>query len=95
MPEGQVVPGDPAAQVDQIVADTTLALADAGGARTTSCAPSSMSRVPSGPSFPRCGHGFTGSAIGAAFTTASALLGVTCLGFAGRRVELDVTAVPG
>jgi hypothetical protein len=38
---------------------------------------------------------FTESEIGAAFTAASTLLGVSCLGFPGQRVELDVTAVLG
>jgi enamine deaminase RidA (YjgF/YER057c/UK114 family) len=34
----------------------------------------------------------TGSALGAAFTSASTLLGVSQLGFPGQRVEVDLTA---
>jgi hypothetical protein len=36
----------------------------------------------------------TASEIGAAFTTASTLLGVTRLGYPDQLVELDVTAAP-
>jgi enamine deaminase RidA (YjgF/YER057c/UK114 family) len=55
--EGQVVPGDLAGQVDQIVANTALALAGAGASPDDIVRTVVYVGVPSGPSFPRCGRG--------------------------------------
>jgi enamine deaminase RidA (YjgF/YER057c/UK114 family) len=81
-----------AAQVGQVVANTLRALDVAGakpedGVRTVIHV-ASAEQADLGAVWQR----LTGSALGAAFTTASTLLGVTCLGYPGQLVELDVTA---
>ena len=85
--------GDLLAQVDQVVANTRLALAAIDAmpnqvVRTVIWVASSdrgdLSAV-----WARLRE----SEIGDAFTTASTLVGVACLGYAGQLVELDVTAV--
>lgn len=84
--------GDLDAQVDRTVLNAGRALAAAGAA------PSDVVRsvvyvVSSTPGdLGRAWHRFAGSAIGAAFTSASTLLGVTALGYPDQLVELDLTA---
>ncbi|MEV4601343.1 RidA family protein [Amycolatopsis sp. NPDC049253] len=90
--DGLVVAGDVLAQVDQVVANTATALAAAGATaddvvRTVIYVATADRAVLSA-----VWNRFTGSAIGPAFSTASTLLGVTCLGYPGQLVELDVTA---
>jgi enamine deaminase RidA (YjgF/YER057c/UK114 family) len=86
------VPEGLAAQVDLVVANTLLVL-DAAGAkpgdvvRTVVYVASSEQ-----PDLVAVWQQLTGSALGAAFTTASTLLGVTCLGYPSQLVELDATA---
>ncbi|GHF48749.1 enamine deaminase RidA (YjgF/YER057c/UK114 family) [Amycolatopsis bartoniae] len=89
--DGRIAP-DLLGQTDQIVANTLLALEDAGATpedvvRTVIYVASSE-RAELSAVWDR----LTGSALGRAFSTASTLLGVTCLGFPGQLVELDVTA---
>ena len=84
--------GDLLAQVDQVVANTRLALAAIDAkpnqvARTVIWVASS-DRADLGAVWTRLCE----SEIGDAFTTASTLVGVACLGYAGQLVELDVTA---
>lgn len=86
MPEGV------AAQVDQVVANTATALKFAGAApadvaRTVIYVVTTDREVLS-----EVWDRLTDSEIGAAFTSASTLLGVAQLGFPGQLVELDVTA---
>ncbi|MFE5595540.1 RidA family protein [Streptomyces sp. NPDC056549] len=78
-------------QVDQVVANALTAL-EAVGARPHHVVRSviyvrSDERDVLGAAWSR----LTDSALGAAFTTASTLLGVTQLGFAGQLVEVDLT----
>jgi enamine deaminase RidA (YjgF/YER057c/UK114 family) len=89
---GTVVPGDVLAQVDQVVANTTTALAAAGAGpddvvRTVIYVATAERAVLSA-----VWDRFTASGISPAFSTASTLVGVTCLGYPGQLVELDVTA---
>ncbi|GAA3067806.1 RidA family protein [Streptosporangium carneum] len=80
------------AQVDQVVANALTAL-DAVGARPERVVRSVIYVV--GDETETLGavwRRLTGSALGAAFTTASTLLGVTRLGFTGQLVEVDLTA---
>jgi enamine deaminase RidA (YjgF/YER057c/UK114 family) len=84
--------GDLDAQVDRTVLNAARALAVAGAA------PSDVVRsvvyvVSSTPGdLGRAWHRFAASTIGAAFTSASTLLGVTALGLRDQLVELDLTA---
>ncbi|WP_125775007.1 RidA family protein [Antribacter gilvus] len=90
---GAVVgPDDLAAQADQ-VAENALAALAAVGARPADVVRSvvyvaTTDRADLVTVWDR----LTGSVIGEAFTTASTLLGVTCLGFPGQLVEVDLTA---
>ncbi|MBB4689369.1 RidA family protein [Amycolatopsis jiangsuensis] len=88
-----VVPGDVFAQVDQVVANTAVALAAAGAGPgdvvRTVIYVATAERTTLSAVWDR----FTASGIGPAFSTASTLVGVTCLGYPGQLVELDVTAV--
>ena len=84
--------GDLLAQVDQVVANTGIALAAIDAApsqvvRTVIWVASSDRRDLSAVWARLCE-----SALADAFTTASTLVGVACLGYAGQLVELDVTA---
>jgi enamine deaminase RidA (YjgF/YER057c/UK114 family) len=86
VPEGLV------AQVDELVANTLKVLHAAGAepgdvVRTVVYVASSEQ-----PDLVAVWRQLTGSALGAAFTTASTLVGVTCLAYPGQLVELDVTA---
>ncbi|MEV8612204.1 RidA family protein [Amycolatopsis sp. NPDC051373] len=90
--DGVVVEGDVLAQVDQVVVNTATALAAAGATADdvvrTVIHEATADRAVLSAVWDR----FTGSAIGPAFSTASTLPGVTCLGYPGQPVELDVTA---
>lgn len=81
------------AQVDQVIANTLLALAaiDATPSEVvrTVIWVASSDRADLGAVWTRLRE----SELGDAFTTASTLVGVACLGYAGQLVELDVTAV--
>ncbi|MFC9114424.1 RidA family protein [Streptomyces sp. NPDC057092] len=90
---GELVgPGDLDAQIDQVVANAVAALSavDAGPDRVVR----SVIYVVSddGAVLGGAWRRLTGSALGPAFTTASTLLGVARLGFAGQLVEVDLTA---
>ncbi|MEZ0071010.1 RidA family protein [Planotetraspora sp. GP83] len=84
--------GDIDAQVDQVVANALIAL-DAAGARPDQVV-RSVIYVVSGETavLASVWQRLTTSALAAAFTTASTLLGVARLGFTGQLVELDLTA---
>ncbi|MFF3728796.1 Rid family hydrolase [Streptomyces sp. NPDC002476] len=87
-----VGPGDLEAQIDQVVANALVALA-AVGAEPSQVVRSVVYVV--GDDVAVLGDAWrrlTTSAIGSAFTTASTLLGVACLGFPGQLVEVDLTA---
>jgi enamine deaminase RidA (YjgF/YER057c/UK114 family) len=91
-PDATVVPGDVLAQVDQVVANTAIALTAAGATpddvvRTVVYVVTS-DRATLSAVWDR----FTTSEIATAFTAASTLLGVAQLGYPGQLVELDVTA---
>jgi enamine deaminase RidA (YjgF/YER057c/UK114 family) len=93
--DGKVVDGDDVAQVDQVIANTVVALASAGVTpadvvRTVVYVVSGEQSVLSD-----VWDRLSKSEIGEAFTTASTLLGVAQLGFPGQLVELDVTAATG
>jgi len=84
--------GDFDPQVDQVAANTMAALAAVGVGpeavvRTVIYVVSGEQAVLS-----RVWDRFQGSPLAPAFTTASTLLGVAQLGFAGQLIELDVTA---
>jgi enamine deaminase RidA (YjgF/YER057c/UK114 family) len=84
--------GDFDAQVDQVAANTLVALAAVGAeparvVRTVIYVVSGEHAVLS-----RVWARFQASPLAPAFTTASTLLGVAQLGFTGQLVELDVTA---
>ncbi|MEU5265652.1 RidA family protein [Amycolatopsis sp. NPDC021455] len=90
--DGSVVDGDVLAQTDQVVANTAAALAFAGATpsdvvRTVIYVATDDREVLSA-----VWDRLAKSAIGAAFTSASTLLGVARLGYPGQLVELDVTA---
>ncbi|MBB1158739.1 MULTISPECIES: RidA family protein [Amycolatopsis] len=91
-PDGEVVSGDVLAQVDQVVANTEVALAHAGATPEDVVRTVIYVATAEQPALSAVWQRFTTSSIAAAFTTASTLVGVTCLGFAGQLVELDVTA---
>ncbi|MGW7536295.1 RidA family protein [Amycolatopsis sp. NPDC054798] len=90
--DGEVVPGDVLAQVDQVVANTELALAHAGATAEDVVRTVIYVATSDRPTLAAVWDRFTNSPIAAAFTTASTLVGVTCLGYPGQLVELDVTA---
>ncbi len=96
-PSGELTgPGDLDAQVDQVAANALVALS-AVGARPDHVVRSVIYVVSDdaavlGAAWRR----LTGSVIGAAFTTASTLLGVAQLGCSGQLIEVDLTAaLPG
>ncbi|WP_116203945.1 RidA family protein [Amycolatopsis circi] len=91
-PDGKVVPGDVLAQVDQIVANTEAALAHAGATPEDVVRTVIYVATSDRPTLGAVWERFVNSPIAAAFTTASTLVGVTCLGFSDQVVELDVTA---
>jgi enamine deaminase RidA (YjgF/YER057c/UK114 family) len=90
--ERVVGPGDVLAQVDQVAANTTEALA-AAGARPDDVIRSVIYVVSDDPGvLSAVWDRLTASSLGDAFTTASTLVGVAALGYRGQLVELDVTA---
>ncbi|MGV9296313.1 RidA family protein [Amycolatopsis sp. NPDC003676] len=91
-PDGQVVPGDVLAQVDQVVANTEAALAHAGATPEDVVRTVIYVATSDQPTLAAVWERFVKSPIAAAFTTASTLVGVACLGYRGQLVELDVTA---
>ncbi|WP_037370263.1 RidA family protein [Amycolatopsis orientalis] len=92
-PDGAVAPGDVLAQVDQVVANTEVALAHAGATPEDVVRTVIYVATSEQPTLSAVWQRFTNSSLAAAFTTASTLVGVTSLGFSGQLVELDVTAV--
>ncbi|MFE3170219.1 RidA family protein [Amycolatopsis sp. NPDC059090] len=90
--DGQVVPGDVLAQVDQVVVNTEAALAHAGATSEDVVRTVIYVATSDQPTLAAVWERFVNSPIAAAFTTASTLVGVTCLGYRGQLVELDVTA---
>lgn len=81
------------AQVDHVVANSLVALSAAGSGpaevvRSVIYVVSADSKV-----LGSVWQQLTESALAPAFSTASTLLGVAALGFAGQLVELDLTAV--
>ncbi|WP_151082058.1 Rid family hydrolase [Nocardioides cynanchi] len=91
---GLVGPADLEAQIDQVAANALAALS-AAGARPDQVVRSVIYVVVGGDDDGALGVAWrrlTGSVIGAAFTTASTLLGVVRLGFPGQLVEVDLTA---
>lgn len=79
-------------QVDQVVRNTLIALADAGARPADVVRTVIYVAAADRAALSAVWQQLTGSALGEAFSTASTLLGVTCLGYAGQLVELDVTA---
>jgi enamine deaminase RidA (YjgF/YER057c/UK114 family) len=87
-----VGPGDIAAQVDQVVANSLLALA-AAGSRPLDVVRSVIYVVSGETSvLGQVWRQLTESELAPAFGSASTLLGVAQLGFSGQLVELDLTA---
>lgn len=87
-----VAPGDLSAQIEQVVANglTNLAAVGVGPAdvvRSVIYVVADASET-LGAAWAQ----LTASELGPAFGTASTLLGVTCLGYAGQLVEVDLTA---
>jgi enamine deaminase RidA (YjgF/YER057c/UK114 family) len=87
-----VGPGSLAAQVDQVVANALTALAAVGAEPHDVVRSVVYVRDEGTGDLGAAWQRLTGSALGPAFTTASTLLGVTRLGFAGQLVEVDLTA---
>jgi enamine deaminase RidA (YjgF/YER057c/UK114 family) len=79
-------------QVDQVVANTAAALAFAGASPADVVRTVIYVVTEDRAELSAVWDRLTGSEIGAAFSSASTLLGVAQLGYAGQRVELDVTA---
>lgn len=87
-----VGPGDIDAQIDQVAANALAALS-AVGARPDHVVRSVIYVVSTdGGTLGAAWRRLVASSIGPAFTTASTLLGVAQLGFAGQLVEVDLTA---
>jgi enamine deaminase RidA (YjgF/YER057c/UK114 family) len=83
--------GDLDRQVDVTIENTQRAL-DAAGARPEDVVRSVVYVVGGQEAAAAAWHRFASSAIGAAFTSASTLLGVEALGFPDQLVELELTA---
>ena len=92
--DGRVVgePGDYGVQTDQVIANCLAVLAAAGA--SASDVVRSVVYVVSADSGDLAGvwDRLCGSELGAAFTSASTLLGVAALGYRGQLVEVDLTA---
>lgn len=88
--------GDINAQIDQVVANSMIALG-AVGAEPSDVVRSVIYVVSDGTSaLGAVWERLTRSPLGPAFTTASTLLGVAQLGFRGQLIEVDLTAaLPG
>lgn len=84
------------AQVDQVVVNALAALAAVDAQPRHVVRSVIYVRSDDREDLGRVWHRLTASALGAAFTSASTLLGVSQLGFAGQLVEVDLTvALPG
>lgn len=90
--DGTVVEGDVLAQTDQVVANTAAALAFAGARPDDVVRTVIYVATDDRETLSAVWDRLTASGIGAAFTSASTLLGVARLGYPGQLVELDVTA---
>jgi enamine deaminase RidA (YjgF/YER057c/UK114 family) len=90
--DGEVVEGDVLAQTDQVVANTAAALAFAGARPADVVRTVIYVATDDRATLSAVWDRLTASEIGAAFTTASTLLGVARLGYPDQLVELDVTA---
>lgn len=90
--DGKVVTGDVEAQADQVAANALAALT-AAGARPEQVVRSVIYvATENSATLGVVWRRFLASPIADAFTTASTLLGVACLGFREQMVELDLTA---
>ena len=90
---GKVVSMDLNAQVDQVVANAMIALKTAG-AQPDDVIRSVIYVVANNQfSLKEVWQRLTHSPLRDAFTSASTLLGVSCLGFPGQQVEVDLTAI--
>ena len=86
------VPTELDAQVDQIVANSLIALAAAGAAAEHVVRSVVYVASTENSTLAAVWRRLTESALRPAFSTASTLLGVAALGFPGQLVELDLTA---
>jgi enamine deaminase RidA (YjgF/YER057c/UK114 family) len=85
--------GDLDAQIDQVVANG-LRILTAVGARPQDVVRSVVYVVSTeSRTLGAAWHRLTASELAPALATASTLLGVTCLGYSGQLVEIDLTAV--
>lgn len=84
--------GDHAAQARQVAANALLALAAVGAGPQDVVRAVIYAVTEERPVLSAVWDALNASPLGAAFTTASTLLGVTRLGFTGQLVELDLTA---
>lgn len=90
---GELVgPGDLDAQIDQVVANAVAALSAVGAGPDRVVRSVIYVVSDDAPVLGGAWRRLTGSTLGPAFTTASTLLGVARLGFAGQLVEVDLTA---
>ena len=83
---------DLAAQVDQVVANTLVALAAVGAAPADVVRTQILVASDERDDLALVWARLRESPLAEAFTTASTLVGVTSLGYSGQLVELDVTA---
>jgi enamine deaminase RidA (YjgF/YER057c/UK114 family) len=90
--DGKVVDGDVLAQTDQVIANTAAALTFAGATPEDVVRTVIYVATDDRATLSAVWDRLTASEIGAAFTTASTLLGVAQLGYPDQLVELDVTA---
>jgi len=90
--DGKVVEGGVLAQTDQVIANTAAALTSAGATPEDVVRTVIYVATDDRPTLSAVWDRLTASEIGAAFTTASTLLGVAQLGYPDQLVELDVTA---
>lgn len=84
--------GDLHAQIDQVVANSMIALGAAGAGPTDVVRSVIYIRSANSTELGGAWQHLLDSPLAPAFTTASTLLGVAALGFAGQLVELDLTA---
>ncbi|MBE1501952.1 enamine deaminase RidA (YjgF/YER057c/UK114 family) [Amycolatopsis lexingtonensis] len=92
--DGSVVEGGVLAQTDQVVANTAAALEFAGAGPADVVRTVIYVATDDRETLSAVWARLTASRIGAAFSSASTLLGVARLGYPGQLVELDVTAAP-
>ncbi|MFB7631018.1 RidA family protein [Streptomyces sp. NPDC056149] len=90
--DGTVVGPGLAAQIDQVVANALVALAEVGAGPQHVVRSVIYVRSEQTAELSAAWRRLNDSALGPAFTTASTLLGVAQLGFPGQLVEVDLTA---